>query len=62
MRKLNWGIIGLGAVAYCFASGFKFTANDYFGIASKDLDKLKKFKENLKINSNYCFKMKRQQL
>ena len=56
MRQINWGIIGLGAVASQFASGFKFVDNaKLLGIASKDLDKLKKFKENLKINSNYCF-------
>ena len=56
MEKLRWGIIGLGAVAYEFAKGFK--NSDYaelLGIASKDKNKINKFKEDFVINKNYCF-------
>ena len=56
MKKVNWGIIGLGAIATQFAKGFEGLSNSkLLAIASKNNDKLSKFKENLKINSDYCF-------
>ena len=56
MKKVNWGIIGLGAIATQFAKGFEGLSNSkLLAIASKNIDKLNKFKEDLKINSNYCF-------
>ena len=56
MKKVNWGIIGLGAIATQFAKGFEGLSNSkLLAIASKNTDKLSKFKENLKINSDYCF-------
>ena len=57
MKQVNWGIIGLGAVASQFAKSFKFTNNaKLLGIASKNFDKLNKFKEEFSIENNYCFK------
>jgi len=56
VKKVNWGIIGLGAIATQFAKGFEGLSNaKLLAIASKNRDKLNKFKENLKINSDYCF-------
>ena len=54
MKQINWGIIGLGAIAYKFAGSFKFVDNaKLLGIASKDSNKLKKFQEEFKIDNNY---------
>ena len=56
MQKVNWGIIGLGKIALKFAEGFKNIDNaKLLGISSKDNEKLKKFKENFKIENNFCF-------
>ena len=56
MQKVNWGIIGLGAVAFKFAGGFKFLDKaKLLGIASKDSNKLNKFQEKFEIDNNYCF-------
>ena len=56
MKKINWGIIGLGAIASKFADGFKYSENaTLLGIASNDSNKIKKFKENYNISENYCY-------
>ena len=56
MQKVNWGIIGLGKIALKFSEGFKNVDNaKLLGISSKDNQKLKKFKENFKIENNFCF-------
>ena len=56
MQKINWGIIGLGKIALKFAEGFKNIDNaKLLGISSKDNEKLKKFKEDFKIENNFCF-------
>ena len=56
MQKVNWGIIGLGKIALKFAKGFKNIDNaKLLGISSKDNEKLKKFKEDFKIENNFCF-------
>ena len=56
MKQVNWGIIGLGAIATQFTKGFKDVSNaKLLGIASKHLEKLNKFKEEFKIDNNYCF-------
>ena len=56
MKKVNWGIIGLGRIAIKFADGFKNSENaKLIAISSKNSNKLKKFKEQFKINENYCF-------
>ena len=53
MRKVNWGIIGLGTIAANFAEGFKLSENaKLIAIASKDSEKINKFKENYNINQN----------
>ncbi len=56
MKQINWGIIGLGSIAYRFAESFKFLDKaKLLGIASRDSNKLKKFQEDFKIDNNYCF-------
>ena len=56
MQKVNWGIIGLGKIALEFSKGFKNIDNaKLLGISSKDNKKLKKFKEDFKIENNFCF-------
>ena len=56
MQKVNWGIIGLGKIALEFSEGFKNIDNaKLLGISSKDNKKLKKFKEDFKIENNFCF-------
>ena len=49
MRKLNWGIIGLGNVAQKFLEGFHGVENsNLLAIASKSKTKTLKFKRNFK--------------
>ena len=56
MKKVNWGIIGLGAIALQFANGFKFSNSaKLLSVASWDLDKVKKFQKKFKIDNDYCF-------
>ena len=56
MKQVNWGIIGLGAIADQFAKGFEVVSNaKLLGIASKHLDRLNKFKIDFEIDNNYCF-------
>tara|TARA_B100000780_G_scaffold278530_1_gene252360 strand:- start:1561 stop:2589 length:1029 start_codon:yes stop_codon:yes gene_type:complete len=56
VKEVNWGIIGLGAVASQFSRGLKFARNaKLLGVASKDPDKLKKFEVDYKISKEYCF-------
>jgi len=56
VKKVNWGIIGLGAIASKFADGFKYSEKaTLLGIASKDSNKIKRFKENYDISENYCY-------
>ena len=56
MKKVNWGIIGLGAVASQFAQGFKYTKNaNLLGIASRDNHKLLKFRDIYNIQKKYCY-------
>ena len=56
MKQVNWGIIGLGAVAVQFANGFKYTSNSkLLGIASQDFNKIKVFSKNYNIDDDYCF-------
>ncbi len=57
MKKINWGIIGLGNIANKFAEAFSHTSNGkLIGIASNNLDKLNNFKNKYNINQNYCYK------
>ena len=56
MKKINWGIIGWGAIAAQFAIGFSNTKNaKLLGIASKSEDRLKCFRNDFKIDQEYCF-------
>lgn len=56
MRKINWGIIGLGAIAKSFVEGFKFSENaKLIAIASKNSEKVDEFKKNYNINQSYCY-------
>ena len=53
MKQVNWGIIGLGAVASQFSKGFKFASNaKLIGIASKDNNKIKKFYNSVMVRSD----------
>lgn len=46
MKKVNWGIIGLGAIAKQFAKGFENLNNsNLLAIASKNKEKLNDFKK-----------------
>ena len=56
MKKINWGIIGLGNIALKFADAFKNVKNaKLIGISSTDNNKLEFFKKNFQINENRCF-------
>ena len=53
MSEIKWGIIGLGNIAFEFASAFKEIKNSkLLGIASKDNVKLNKFKTFCKSIGN----------
>ena len=56
MKKINWGIIGLGNIANTFANAFDYVENSQLlGISSKSLKNIKLFKERYKISEKYCF-------
>jgi predicted dehydrogenase len=56
MKKINWGIIGLGNVAQNFLEGFSNAENaNLLAISSKNIEKLKKFKNFFKIDKKYIF-------
>ena len=56
MKKINWGIIGLGNIANTFANAFDYVKNSQLlGISSKSLKNIKLFKERYKISEKYCF-------
>ena len=56
MKKVNWGIIGLGNIALKFADGFNNVKNaKLLGIASKNQNKLESFKKKFQISNEYCF-------
>ncbi len=56
MKKINWGIIGLGNIAEKFAEGFNFSENaNLLSISSYNEKKLKKFKKKFSLNEEYCF-------
>ena len=57
MKKINWGIIGLGEIAQKFSEGFEEIQNArLLAISSKDSKKLNKFKKNFMIEEKYVFK------
>ena len=56
MKKINWGIIGLGNIANQFANAFSIVDNaNIKGIASLDKDKLQSFKERFNVDDKLCF-------
>ena len=56
MKKINWGIIGLGNIAHEFSKAFAETNNaKLLAISSKDKNKLKKFKLQFNIDSKFSF-------
>ena len=57
MEKINWGIIGLGAIAKKFAEGFSNLNNASIkAIASKKKENLDLFKKKFQIQDEFCFK------
>jgi predicted dehydrogenase len=56
VKKVNWGIIGLGKIALQFANGFKFLNNAKLkGITSTNSKKIENFKVKFLIEDEYCF-------
>jgi len=56
MKKISWGIIGLGNIALQFADAFKYVKNaNLKAISSKNLHKVNSFREKFNIEPNYCF-------
>tara|TARA_B100002052_G_scaffold137113_1_gene125677 strand:- start:511 stop:1539 length:1029 start_codon:yes stop_codon:yes gene_type:complete len=56
MSEIKWGIIGLGNIAFEFASAFTEIKNSkLLGIASNDSRRLNKFREHFELDKNYCF-------
>lgn len=57
MRKLNWGIIGLGRIAEIFSEGFSDLNNArLLSVASEDKSKLEKFKKIYNLEERFLFK------
>ena len=56
MKKINWGIIGLGNIAQSFSDGF-FNVNNskLLAVSSRDSKKLERFKNKFNIHKNYVF-------
>ena len=56
MRKINWGIVGLGNVANSHLRTFKKLENARLkGIASRNSKNLKNFKKKIDIEDLFCF-------
>ena len=56
VKKINWGIIGLGNIALHFANAIKLTVNaNLKGVSSKEKNKIKKFQQEFQIDNKYCF-------
>ena len=57
MKKLNWGIIGLGTIAQKFSEAFVQTTNSVLlAVASNSSQKLESFKKQFSIDDKYVFK------
>ena len=57
MKTINWGIIGLGNIAYRFSKDFDKIKNArLLAVASKDDNKLQKFGEVFNIEKKFLFK------
>ena len=56
MKKINWGIIGLGYAAHQFANAFSIVDNAKIkAIASLNKEKLQFFQGRFKVNDKFCF-------
>ena len=56
MKKVNWGIIGLGSIANKFADGFsKINNATVKGIASLNKNNLQSFKKKFQVSDEFCF-------
>ncbi|MDC1053139.1 Gfo/Idh/MocA family oxidoreductase [Candidatus Pelagibacter sp.] len=56
MKKINWGIIGLGNIAKNFSDGFYNVNNSrLLAVSSRDSKKLEIFKKKFDIHKNYVF-------
>ncbi len=56
MKKINWGIIGLGNIAQTFSGGFKNINNaKLLAISSLNTQKLEQFKNKFNIEEKYTF-------
>ena len=57
MKKINWGIIGLGAIAQKFSEAFADTNNSkLLAVASNNYKKLENFKKKFDIEEKFLFK------
>ena len=56
MKRINWGIIGLGNIANHHLKSFEKSLNCKLkGIASRNLENLKNFKKNINLDDKFCF-------
>ena len=56
MKKINWGIIGLGNIAQTFSEAFNDANNSkLLAVSSNNSIKLEKFKNRFNINQKYIF-------
>ena len=56
MKKINWGIIGLGNIAQSFSDSFINVNNSrLLAVSSRDSKKLERFKNKFNIHKNYVF-------
>ena len=56
MKKLNWGIIGLGNIAQRFSEGFFEVKNaNLLAVASRNSSKLEIYKNQFKIEKKFIF-------
>ena len=56
MKKINWGIIGLGNIANKFADGFRHIPNSHLlAISSLNSGKLKSFQKKFSIDQKFLF-------
>ena len=56
MKKVNWGIIGLGKVAEKFSEAFKYSNyGKLTGISSLKKENIIKFKEKFRLNKDKCY-------
>ena len=56
MKKINWGIIGLGNIANKFAEGFSNLNNaNLKGLASRNKVNLENFQKKFQVDNKFCF-------